>query len=112
MATARDHDDDLRVDPDELRHALSVVAEAIVAALMQPSAAPEPPKVPTPPDGLTTEYITTRDITRRAHISTSTLYRWIAKGQFPKPAMSLGVQQPRWRTADYLAWEQERTRQP
>jgi len=91
-------------DPDALRHALSVVAEAIVAALVPAPAVPEPASGH---DALP-EYVTSKEIAARARVNKTTLYRWIEAGKFPRPAISLGSQQPRWRTSDVLQWERER----
>ena len=66
---------------------------------------PEPPPPASAPDS-PSEYVTSRDITRRARISISTLYRWMEEGKFPRPALHLSAQQPRWATADIEAWEE------
>jgi len=93
----------------ELRQALHRVVEALVQALIPPAAPPTPaPAAPSP----TGKYMTSREILARMHISKTTLYRWIDEGRFPRPTVQLGHQQPRWLTAEILAWEAAATPPP
>jgi len=94
------------LDLDELRRTLLVVAEYLVAALTP--APPEPPKPIILPDAPPPEYVTSREIAARINVNKTTLYRWVEAGKFPRPAIRLGTQQPRWRMSDYLAWEEAR----
>ena len=51
--------------------------------------------------------LTKQDIAALTRVSGSTIDRAVAQGTFPKPVMRLGLRNPRWLTADYLAWVDE-----
>lgn len=48
--------------------------------------------------------LTARDIARLANVDTSTVYRAVADGSFPKPMTGFIGKSTRWLTADYLAY--------
>ena len=49
------------------------------------------------------------EVERLAGVSRSTIYRWMAAGQFPTP-VRLGVRARGWRTTDVEAWLASRAR--
>jgi len=87
----------MNVDRYELRQALNRIVDVLVDAL-----APEPLPPQVPAEG---RYLTSRDVAERVQVSTGTIYRWMEEGRFPRPALHLSAQQPRWATADIEAWE-------
>lgn len=50
-------------------------------------------------------YLTLREVTANIKVATSTLYRWIDNGKFPRP-VRLGENCVRWRVADLKAWQE------
>jgi prophage regulatory protein len=91
----------MNTDRYELRQALNRVVDALVDALApqeQPSQAPQ----------AAGSYLTSRDVAERVQVSTSTIYRWMEEGRFPRPALHLSSQQPRWAAEDVDAWEHAR----
>lgn len=50
------------------------------------------------------DLIALKDVTFRASISRSQVWRLAQLGKFPKPAVVLGTRFTRWRTADVDAW--------
>jgi prophage regulatory protein len=53
------------------------------------------------------KYIRRYAVSERYGIPASTLYDWIAKGQFPKP-VRLGVRTVAWEVTELDAWESTR----
>ncbi|MCI9865562.1 AlpA family phage regulatory protein [Rhizobium skierniewicense] len=52
-------------------------------------------------------YLTLKEVTTNIKVASSTLYRWIADGKFPKP-VRLGENCVRWRVSDLKAWQDSR----
>lgn len=53
-------------------------------------------------------YLTLKEVTANIKIASSTLYRWIDDGKFPRP-VRLGENCVRWRVADLKAWQESRS---
>ena len=51
-------------------------------------------------------YLNRLDVLDRYGIGSSTLYRWIGSGYFPKP-MRFGSRCIRWKTQDLEAWDKK-----
>jgi prophage regulatory protein len=56
-------------------------------------------------------YLTLREITSIMKVATSTLYRWMDEGKFPRP-VKLGENCTRWRVSDIKVWQDAREREP
>ena len=50
------------------------------------------------------QYLTYRDVCSRYKIGSTTLYKWIAEGHFPK-ARKLGPRSVRWNLDELRQWE-------
>ncbi|WP_284778522.1 AlpA family phage regulatory protein [Agrobacterium sp. lyk4-40-TYG-31] len=52
-------------------------------------------------------YLTLKEVMTNIKVASSTLYRWVDAGNFPRP-VRLGENCVRWRVADVKAWQESR----
>ncbi|WP_183330536.1 helix-turn-helix transcriptional regulator [Halomonas campaniensis] len=52
-------------------------------------------------------YLTVQQVADRYATSTSSIWRWVRRGQFPRP-VKLSPGCTRWRASDVEAWEESR----
>jgi len=52
-------------------------------------------------------YLSLKDVMKIVTVGSSTIYRWIEEGSFPRPRQ-LGANCVRWRAADIKAWQESR----
>ncbi|MEJ8311135.1 helix-turn-helix transcriptional regulator [Agrobacterium larrymoorei] len=56
-------------------------------------------------------YLTLKEVTSIMKVATSTLYRWMNEGNFPRP-VKLGENCSRWRVSDVKVWQDARESEP
>lgn len=85
---------------DALKPMLSEAVEHLEARLAERLAWPVPAPTPTVPPLLTLD-----DVAVHLRVTTRTVQRRVAAGEFPRPIL-VGPTSPRWRRADLDAWIQ------
>ncbi len=53
--------------------------------------------------------MTMRQLTEQINLSRSTIHRMVKRGNFPAP-LRVGQRAVRWREADVVAWQEEKSR--